>query len=263
MLIKAQTNDLNRILDALKDDPSRSLFICGDLIQNGIETDYQETWLDEDDSGIHGVYLRYQKNLVVYVFDHLTDPVGLEKLLNRSDIEFFSGTREHLTKAGLMDRPHMVYKPTYFCECKTLKNADLGAEMVGKDDGLAIAESIAQISEFGQFDSRTTQERADDYQKRLNEGKYHGFVIKEDGKIVSHVSGTAKSNTGIMVVGVFTLESHRKQGYARKVVSSMSEWALKNNLTPCLFYDNPSAGKLYHDLGYVTFDEWIMGKKSA
>lgn len=263
MLRKAQTHDLDRILEALKGDPSRSLFISGDLIQNGLETDYQETWLDEDADGLHGVYLRYQKNLVVYVFDRLTDAQGLQAILDRPDIGFFSGTADHLAKAGLMDRPEMFYKPTYFCECKELKHAKTGARMATIDDAQGIAESLDQIDEFGTFDARTTAERAADYQQKFREGKYIGCVMEEDGRIVSHASGTAQSHTGIMVVGVFTLKDYRQRGYARKVVSSLTDWALKQGLTPCLFYDNPQAGKLYHDLGYVTFDQWIMGKKTT
>jgi len=77
--------------------------------------------------------------------------------------------------------------------------------------------------------------------------------------VVSHASTGVETASGVMVVAVATLPQYRKKGYGRAVVTAITEYALQKGQKPCLFYDNPEAGKIYHDLGYVTFDQWCLG----
>jgi predicted GNAT family acetyltransferase len=263
MINKASTKDTQRILDSLKHDPSRSLFITGDIQQNGIETDYQEVWLDEDDNGLHAIILRYHTNLVLYVFDAIVDTEGFRKLFNDSRINLISATGEHMRALPKDLYASLELRPMFFCECRKLVNEVLGAQRATLDDVEDICVSLSQIEEFNQLEHRSVEEQIKNFTEQLRSDKKVAYIIREDGKVVSQASSSAMTDTGCMVVGVFTLPGYRKKGYARQVVSNLTAWALDHGKVPCLFYDNPQAGTLYHHLGYVTFDQWLIGKKKS
>lgn len=262
MINKASTKDKQRILDSLKDDPSRSLFITGDIQQNGIETDYQEVWLDEDSNGLHAIILRYHTNLVLYVFDAIVDTEGFRKLFQDPRIKLISATGEHMRALPQDLYTSLELRPMYFCECRKLENEVLGATRASLDDVESICIGLSQIEEFNQLERNSVEDQIKNFTEQLKNDKKVAFIIKQDGKVVSQASSSAMTDTGCMVVGVYTLPGYRGQGYARQVVSSLSAWALDHGKVPCLFYDNPNAGTLYHNLGYVTFDQWLIGKKT-
>ncbi len=249
-----------KVLDLLKDDPSRSLFITGDILTYGMHNDFQDVYVDEDEKGIHGIYLRYRNSLVFYVVDEVVDDKGDASLIDDSKTELVSSVRSHVEKLPKYIQEKISQRDTYLCECKELKGKITRAVRAGVDDAEGIIDGLLSIEEFT-GDSRPRDKKIEDLKRELSENDKANFIIKEDGKIVSNASSTARSNVGVMVVGVYTLKDYRQKGYARDVVSALTNWALNEQLVPCLFYDNPNAGKLYHDLGYVTIDTWVMGKK--
>lgn len=261
MMYKANSKDQSRVLDLLKDDPSRSLFITGDILQNGMECDFQEVWLDEDDLGVHVIYLRYRTNLIIYVVDEVIDHQACVNLIQDPRIHMVSGTLQHFNFIPLELREKLEIHPMYFCECKTLKPGNYPAIRAKQEDVQGICVGLADITEFNRLEALPLEERIQHMTKEFENNMKVAFILKEDGKVVAHAASSAQSNVGLMVVAVFTLEAYRHRGYARQVVGALTHWSLDQGLIPCLFYDNPQAGKLYHDLGYVTFDQWVIGKK--
>lgn len=263
MIRKAKPSDQTLILESLKSDPSRSLFITGDILQNGIETDYQEVWLDEDPFGLHGIFLRYHTNLVVYVFDRITDEVGIRSLFDDPRITLVNGTKAHLETLPQNLRERLTLRPTYFCECREMKEGKEGAIKATVDDVPSICEGLQAIAEFQTLEPLPLEERIRRMEPEIRLGNKHAFILIQDGKVVSHAASSAETPSGMMVVAVYTLPAYRNRGYARQVVSALTRYALDHGQIPCLFYDNPDAGKLYHSLGYVTFDQWLLGKKTS
>lgn len=261
MLYKAHSKDQTSILELLKDDPSRSLFITGDILQNGMACDFQEVWLDKDSLGIHVVYLRYRTNLIIYVVDEVKDSQACMDLIQDPRIHMVSGTLQHFNFIPAELRSKLEIHPMYFCECKSLKPGTYKGVLATREDVSSICEGLAEITEFNRLELLPLQERIQHMSQEFEAKTKVAFILKEEGKVVSHAASSAQSNVGVMVVAVYTLAKYRHQGYARNVVGSLTQWALNQGLTPCLFYDNPQAGKLYHDLGYVTFDQWVIGKK--
>lgn len=262
MILQVYENEKDRILNLLKDDPSRALFIVGDILNYGMHRDFQDVWVDEDNEGIHGIYLRYRSNLVFYIFDKVVDNKGVERLINDDRITIISSTRSHMDKLPQQCLVNINARETYFCECKELKEERSNAIKATINDIPEIIDGLMSITEFN-LDKRPKEERIEDMKLDFDENDKVVYILKDEGKLVSAASSSAQSNHGVMVVGVFTLEAYRQKGYARQVVYALSKWAHDKGLVPCLFYDNPSAGKLYHDLGYVTFDTWVMGVKKV
>ncbi len=260
-MIKHVNNEYKeKVLSILKDDPSRSLFVTGDILSYGMRNDFQDVYVDEDENGIHGIYLRYRNSLVFYVNDCVVDEAGVLALIEDPKTELVSSVRSHIEKLPKYIQDKISQRDTYLCECKQLKGKITNAIKATAADAEGIIDGLLSIEEFS-GDSRPREEKIEDLKRELSENDKANFVIYEDGKIVASASATARSNVGIMIVGVYTLKDYRQRGYARDVVSAITDWALKEGLIPCLFYDNPNAGKLYHDLGYQTIDTWVMGRK--
>lgn len=258
MIKQVYEADKHRVLDVLKEDPSRALFIVGDILNYGMHRSFQDVWIDEDEEGICGVYLRYRNNLVMYINKCVKDVEGLEKIIALKNIDFISATKSHFEKLSQHILDKITLRETFFCECTQFREHSFQAERATLEDIPSIVDGL--MLNFNTYQG-TREERIAHMTLDFQENDKAIFIIKDKEQVVSAASSSAKSDRGVMVVGVFTLEAYRKKGYARQVVSALTKWAIDENLVPCLFYDNPDAGKLYHDIGYSTFDTWVLGSK--
>ena len=68
----------------------------------------------------------------------------------------------------------------------------------------------------------------------------------------------AENSKSAMVVSVATRKDYRCQGLMTQVLSKLCQDLLNEQKTLCLFYDNPEAGAVYHNLGFKTIVKWKM-----
>jgi predicted GNAT family acetyltransferase len=261
MIRKASVNDLIDIQELCRSDSSRLLFIDGDIEQNGLETPYQETWIETDQEGLRGIFLRYHTNLVFYFKKPCLDELGFEALFDEH-IKMISACKEHIEMMPSLVKDRFNFRSMYFCECEALvpQNISVETKKASSKDVEGIIDSMSQISEFKASNvHESLEERIQSLKERYELGKVHGFILKENDKVIAHASSGVETKSAIMVGGVYTLPEYRGKGYGRAVVTALTEYALKQGQKPCLFYDNPKAGKIYHDLGYKTFDMWCLG----
>ena len=61
-----------------------------------------------------------------------------------------------------------------------------------------------------------------------------------------------------LIGGVYTLPEMRGRGYAASCVSALCRDLQADGKTPCLFYENPVAGRLYRRLGFVEVGQWSV-----
>ena len=261
MINKVQKHEQEVVLDILRQDPSRSMFIYGDILQNGWETDYQEVWIDRSSKGIDAIYLRYHNYLVIYAIRPVEDVDALKAFIHNLPIHFISGCKKHLEWLDLIHLDAFKYREMFFCECKKLLNPVMNEHVIQAEPkhAKAIAEAIIQISEFAQGTS--LEERIDRITERLTTGKGRASLILDKDTVIAHASTSVETDHSVMVGAVLTLPMYRNQGLASQVVSTLTKHCLDDGKIPCLFYDNPKAGSIYHRLGYQTFDLWMLGTK--
>lgn len=82
------------------------------------------------------------------------------------------------------------------------------------------------------------------------------LVAERDGIIVSSALTNAETADLAMIGGVWTPPEHRGQGLARATVSALCQRLLQAGKTPVLYWDNPSAGKVYGTLGFKPIGQW-------
>ena len=71
---------------------------------------------------------------------------------------------------------------------------------------------------------------------------------------LTNVEGTEAGVIG----GVYTMPVMRGRGYAEAVTSALCYDLQRDGKMPCLYYENPIAGRVYSKLGFVKRDEWSV-----
>jgi uncharacterized protein len=261
MIRKATQFDLEQVIPKLREDASRALFILGDIEAYGLETDFQDIWVDADDQGIHGIYLRYYDSFVWYILETLKDEDGFKTLLADERIINTGCVLSHFEL--LPKEIQNLIKPrfTHLCVCHQLKDGNYEAELAVPEHAHAIINGMDKIVEFESPQVLSVEQRIQRLAQDLDEKKNFAMILQQNGQVVAHAMSAAHTSSAAMIIGVFTLLEYRHQGLARKVVGSLSQYLLEGGRTPVLFYDNPKAGQLYHDLGFTTIDQWVMGTK--
>ena len=261
MIRLAQIDDLKVIQDLCAIDRYRLLFIDGDIAQNGLHTAYQQTWIDVENDEIRGLFLRYHRNLLLYFKKPLNDHHGFEALLDEH-IKMISACKRDIDQLPQAIKDRFSFRTMTLCACDELTSVELRfhPRLVKPQDSALIVESLNQIEEFQAMQTQDSKEnRINTMFDRITLKKIHGFMIEENQKVIAHAATTVETTSAVMIGAVFTLPEYRNQSYGRAVIYAITKCALDKGQKPCLFYDNPKAGKTYHDLRYVTFDQWCLG----
>jgi predicted GNAT family acetyltransferase len=255
--------DRKSVLEYLYKDLSFNIFPIGDIEAFGFDKKFQRIYADfDEDNNYLSVFLRYKEHAVfsshtsIFNQDYLT-------IFKNDSFESFSGKEEtiNLIKPFLKQ---FNYRKMYFCEAKTIKhkldiNPNYIKEVKTKKECEMLFDLLSKIKEFG-YVKITKKQFVENKLLSIEMGKT--FYIKEDDKIVSSVAVTAETTKNAMVVAVATDENYRGRGYATLLLLNLMDIYINQKKKQlCLFYDNPSAGKIYLRLGFDNIGLWTMSDR--
>lgn len=256
MFVKCTAKDEEEILAYLSSRPALNLFIIGDIETYGFDSEDQDIWCyREDDHKISGVLLRYKNNIIPA---HEANFLGLEAFIacikEQKNSRFISGRKEALDQYATAF-PEFKKDLSYFAECQKLRMKSLQTDYVTDLEVADIPKYIA-LQEAAFNHSVVT---IDDLEKEIASGSAVIKVIKnQQGELVSGGKIAVESQSSGMIVGIATLESARGNGYGSAVVTSLVEHCHNQKKSACLFFTNPAAGSIYHRLGFVDLDRWVL-----
>ena len=257
MLRKLTEVDRKLTLNFLNENPALNLFIIGDIYQYGFNSNVQTFWATfNEQNAISGVLLRYKENYIPYFTDENYDVTPFVEILKTEHATMLSGELSRVERI-LAYFDNYEKRSMYFCELKKVAPLVANTERVQlatPDDAKGILDLLALITEFTGI-RQTPSELAND----IKSNDTRAYLIKNDDDVViSSAQTTAETPTAAMVVAVATHPDYRKQGLTSQILTKMCEDLTKQNKRPCLFYDNPKAGSLYHKIGFQTIGEWVM-----
>lgn len=90
------------------------------------------------------------------------------------------------------------------------------------------------------------------------------FVVEEpmpntrETRIVSCALTNLEGHDAALIGGVFTLPAARGRGYAAACTAALALDLQRDGKQPCLFYENPVAGRVYRRLGFGDAGEWAV-----
>ncbi|MGZ9756881.1 GNAT family N-acetyltransferase [Mycoplasma sp. 4423] len=247
-----------------KKDPIQYLFLISDIEQYGLQNQNIKTFVLYNKK-IEAIFLMFYSNLVV-LFD--TDAININeflKILNNEDIQNLiidTNFYNFLNKHKLIDSLDYIVEKEQIAKLDVnifnMQTKDFLAKSkpVTETDIIEVINSKKQIKEWGDVSGHTLN--VEYLTNELKSGYYQAYIIKDEQKVISHASISAKNKQVAMIGGVYTLNQYRRQGLAYDCVVNLIRKLLSQNLTPVLFFSNPAAAKMYYKLGFKDYGQLFV-----
>lgn len=261
-LQKCTEVDRSDVLEFVFDEPAINLFIIGDIEAFGFEEPFQEVWMSKnEDDKIDAVLLRFNESFIPYWKNVAYDITPIAEQIKQS-----SSSMEHMIVSGKGSLiqviqhhfPKLAPKPTYFCELNSknkLHFVDKPVQIATEEDAQRIFELMETIEEF------TISVPAERIAHKIKTGTGRIYFLEDEkAQVLSVVQTSAENSKSAMIVGVATRKEYRGQGLMSQCLTRLCLDLLEEGKSVCLFYDNPTAGAVYHRVGFETIGQWIMLK---
>jgi len=254
-------------------EPEFNLFFIGDLEQCGMEGEDVTCFTDDDwKPGMDFPYfiLDYRGNVLVYSQNLQYDAKKVAEFLNEMQPENING-KDEIVRPLLAHMENRIVKPTHLARLgqiweqqKKEHQALMGrVRKLTEKDIPAAYELYLTIDEFAYTYRRKGREECfEDIRRGIRPGMGRMYGIYEGDQLVSVAQTTAENQMSAMVVGVATRPESRGNGYAKATVLKLCEECLADGKSfLCLFFDNPSAGRIYHSIGFEDMGIYTMVRK--
>ena len=258
MIRKLNKDDQGSLMEYISEEPALNLFIIGDIENYGFREDFQDIWGDFNKKDEYrAVLLRYYDSFIIYAKSNY-DVNRIANIIKDHKAKMVSGKKECVEE---LDNYLNVSqkRDTYFCKLDKAGDLYQGpllekVEKTKLEDVKPLWELHNRIDEFDGLDE--LDRKIKKYKDKTGRG-YHIYDEKRE-KIISCAETTAENSMSAMIVGVATDQDYRNQRLASAVMSKLCEEVLNEGKELCLFYDNPSAGKIYKRIGFTDIGIWSM-----
>lgn len=245
--------DTDRLMSYLKINAPMNLFFIGDIENFGFDSDFQTVYMDEDEEGIHAVYLVYRTNLCMMSYEQKVDQAFADSLVEKYKIKCINAEESLMKKYSFP-----LYTDAEDCFFAKMEKENMMCdtslvERLKEEDAKEIAELEDAV-----FHSKMTVE---EIQTNFRTHAARSYGIKADGKLVSVASSTAECSSLAMIVGVCTYADYRDRHYASACITKLANDLIHEGKMLCLFYNKPNAARIYKALGFADIGRWSMRKK--
>lgn len=251
---KISIKESRKLLPFLREEKEFNLFIIGDIENAPDEAQYMDVYVDGDLRAPKGMLLRYYRYFLVYSPSGMDYPGAARVIRDFADPLVLSGKTFSVDRMKpLLTDICQSESLTYFATLKSLVRVDIPYEVkeANVEEAQQILDLLRQVPEF-----RTVDEES--FLSGIIDGSSRKYFVEEHGRVVSTASTSAETHDMAMIVGVATAEEFRRRGYASAILSRMCEDLLSEGKIPCLFYESPDAGRIYHRLGFSQIGTWKM-----
>ncbi|MGG1326242.1 GNAT family N-acetyltransferase [Bacillus tropicus] len=259
MMRKLTKKDHEQVFAYLKEEAALNLFIIGDIEAFGYDTDFQELWgVFKENGTLKSILLRFHDSFIPYSKEELVT-TDYETILSASKPLKLSGKSTIVERFETASSLQLGSKnEIYFCECIDADNlsstpAQETIKLATLDDVERIMQLRSSIDEFP-----TAHESEKILRQALETNTGRTYYIEKDGAIIASASTSSENSLSAMVVGVCTHPNYRGNGFASLILQKMIQDFTKESRTLCLFYNNPTAGRIYKRLGFKDIGMWTM-----
>jgi len=254
----ARESERNLLNKYFLEEPEYTLFFNADIRQYGMNCDVQTVWVGFINQKIVGVFLRYYESFCFYSRYNDFPKEWLYSLI----IQYKAGI---LNMSGNTYQAYQDILQSYKVNPCTMAHLIQPIEVRGKaiattyKDARDIMEAQFKIEEFAYLrKDNDIDYQVEKLERNYKGGFYLGYIVKEEDKVIANANTSCIGDFAAMIGGVFCLKEYRRQGYAKACVSALCKELQKRNLVPTLFYENPAAAKLYHQLGFEDCGQWYL-----
>lgn len=240
----------------LRKEKEFNIFIIGDIENASDNKKFIDIYIDGNKKNPTGVLLRYYNYFIIYSPGEMDYKQAAKIIKDWGKAQVLSGKESHVDKIkkylnDLIEEEKRMY--FYSLREPNFTSSDYKIQKLTPENTEKVIQLLNSIEEF---DSRNDES----FISGIKDGSKRCYYLELDGHIVSTASTSAESSDAAMIVAVATDKRYRNKGYATTIMSKLCSDLLKEGKIPCLFYNNPSAGKIYERMGFRRIGFWKMLK---
>lgn len=247
------------LLNSIRNYAAENCFLYGDIENFSLESDFMDVWKSDNNEITTSILLRYYKYYVVYSTNN-DDLPAIAKIINKDN--------NYQGISGLEKTMESLRSHINFSKIKNMYLAELSSKSYKKYDPVVTPKTAVKqdINDLFSFQSsidefNLTEESRESFGQEVINGTGRIYFIKKSNRIVSTAVLTAENSLNGMIIGVATSQNNRRKGLAKSCVGTLCKEMVEKGKSVLLFYDNPDAGRLYKELGFVDINRWTMGVK--
>lgn len=262
MIKKLNMKNNNELLKFLLREKEWNLFMIGDLLNYGFDEEFLDYWGEYDRGNqLKSVLMRYYDSFIIYA-QRKFDSKAFAEIMNKYEYKILSGEKNTVNQ---MEKNIVANqkRQTYYAVLKNKEKLPSVDINIIEETKISDLQSLISLQEhkIDEFDNPPSIDRIE---RRYSSHTGRGFHIKnEEGDIISSVETSAENNYAAMIIGVCTHPDYRHKGYATQLLIKTCEELLDEGKSLCLFYDNPSAGKIYKRIGFEEIGIWSIWKNTS
>lgn len=220
----ACAQDKDRIIEYLSKDIDNCVYLYIDINTCDICSENITVWLNEKETEIDFVVMKYYDSLQIYSRNKEIDVSEIVELVEQYKVSMISGPKQLIE---LLEKRCERYYATYgevFQFYAVPNEPDLGIGVrATEEDASGIAELLMSDSDFAvNYElENLTRQFAD--RIRLKQGR--SYIIKVDGNVVAHTATFAEASDVAVLSGAVVKKEYRKTDYF-SIISSYINWEL-------------------------------------
>lgn len=253
---KCNNNHREELLNILKSTASENCFLYGDIENFSLDSDFMDVWRIKKNGNTTSILLRYYKYYVIHSIDPSDYPEIGEMILSDKDVIGISALESVVNSLSKIIKLKEI-KNMFLAEINRETYKGFNPEFTPQK---AVEEDISDLFNFqsGIEEFNLNESSKVSFGKEITNGTGRFYFVKEENRIVSTAALTAENSLNGMIIGVATDPNYRRKGFAKNCVASLCKEMVDENKSVLLFYDNPDAGVLYKELGFVDINRWTM-----
>ena len=253
MIIKANKSNINEIFKYIGEDYCRCIYLYLDLKKYGVDNENINSWIQYDGEKIVSVILKYYDGMHIYSRDGNIAENEIEELIKNNRPTMVCGETKTLKKLNISKYYNYEEGCVRYLD-KINKNDLPEVTIANEKDFYQIGNLLYEDEDIGC--SYKLEELINQLYERNIKKYARNYVIKQDGKVISHAATGAENENLAMLAYVITDKDYRGKGFAKKVCQAVCQDVILEGKKICLINYSNESTKLYEKLGFKKYCDW-------
>lgn len=227
------------------------LYLYLDLKQYGCQSDFTQTWIQENEGEITAVLLAYHSALHVYSKDLNCDVIELTNFILETNPSIICASAElikllepYICSKGFISEYGHIGK---FVK-REPPSTDYDIRLADKEDITQIAQLLYEDDDIGA--SYSLNDLIKQIEERLNDGFVRSYVIRENGHVVAHLGTGAETEKLCTISYVITAPEYRGKGLSSSLFFFACEKLTAEGKEIYSVYYPENSRRLHHKMGF-------------
>jgi len=206
---RATKDDVKNILEYLKPEVQNCLYMYIDIGKYGLDSPFMKVWVEEKDSAINCVVMKYHTGIGIYSAADEWDVEGVIEILKEEKPMSITGKHVLIEKILPFTEDKYETEYGYIFEYEQFRQFDMDVEveMGTEDDAYEMAKLVTTDHGIGAY--YEVNDLAEQFIERMRTDMGRHFIVREDGKIIAHIASYAEFDGLATTSGLIVDEAHR------------------------------------------------------